>query len=274
MKVSAHDIKLGDFCASENGLIIGYFDYDGTEDEDTGYTVNTEEEFLGDSPIPVYLGQKYDEKLSLELSLVKNPCVFPDPYFTEYEIRGMLRQVFGQRGYIWLDLIADDPMEDISYKVRVNNVRYQRVQGRVAGVLLSLEGASQFGVGREQNITLTVGVNAPFTIYIPQNDDVHNYLLPTVKFVPNASGTWTLTNQTDRNWKTIFSGAAKGEILTFDCEKEIVTSSLSSRRYILDSFTNLHWPRLLSPKNVYTSSLAGQITFTFRPKIRAGFVAI
>lgn len=273
MRVNAKDVSIGDFCASENGLMIGYFGYDGEEEEDTNYSVSTIEEFIGDSPVPIYLGQKYDEKLSLELSLVKNPCIFSDPYFTEFEIRGMLRQIFGQRGYIWLDLIAEDPMEDISYKVRVNDVKYQRVQGKVAGVVIFMECSSQFGVGREENITITVSENVPFYVYCPINDDIHNYLLPTVKFVPSTAGTWTLTNQTDHNWKTIFTHAGAGEILVFDCEKEIITSNLASHHYLLDDLTNLHWPRLLSPKNVYTSSLAGEITFTYRPKIRAGFVA-
>lgn len=272
MKILAQDVKIGDFIASDYGLCVGFFDYDGNEEADTEFSVQTIEEYIGDSATPIYFGQKYDSKLRPSLSLVKNPCVSPDPYLSEFELRGILRAVWGIRGYVWMNLLDDNPGEDIAYKIRVINVKYQLVTGRVAAIILEMEADSQFGYSREQSISQYVSANTAYNIYTPMNDDIHNYLLPVVKFTASSSGQWTLTNQTDNSWQSIMKNVGSGETITIDSQREIITTSSSSHRSTILADFNLRFPRMISPKSVYTSSLSGTLEFIFRSKIRVGFV--
>ena len=277
MDIYANDVVIGDFRASNYGLMVGSMNYSKESEDDSGITVSTIEEFIGENPVPVYISQKYDKKLQPAVTLVKNPCTYTDPYFTEFELRGIIRQLqIGKQGYVWMYLYQEDLTEETFFRVRVRNIKYQRLAGRTVGIVIEMECDSQWGYGREQTITVTVAANNSFPIYLPANDDLNNYLLPTVTFKSSKSGTnlWELTNESDNNWESDFKNVALNETLTFDCQKEIVTTTRDSHKNLLNDFTNLHWMRLVPLKNIYKSSLPGQISFTFRPKIRVGFSGV
>ena len=273
-QIYATDIAIGDsFRASNYGLVIGFVDnYEGNGEEDTNISVETIEEYIGELPTPIYISQKYSSKLQMEISLMKDPCAYPDPVIDEFDIRSILRQLFGIRGYQWMSLVTDGIGEEIMYKVRVNNVRYNRLGSKVVGLILDLECDSQFGYSREQVVTINATANTPFFFH-NTSDDLNNYLLPDVQIKCKQAGDLILTNTTDNNWITRLNSCGLNEIIDIDNKKEILASSNSSREFILNDF-NMHWMRLLSGKNVYTSNRNIEITFKFRNPRRVGFVTI
>jgi len=272
-QIYATDIAIGDeFRASNYGLVVGFVNnYEGNDREETGISVETVEEYIGELPTPIYISQKYSSKLKMELSLVKDPCKYPDPEITEFEIRGILRQVFGRRGYQWMGLINDNIGDDISYKVRVINVDYQRINSKVVGLILGMECDSQFGYSPEQKININVLANTPFYIYTT-SDDLNNYLYPDVIITCQSAGNLIITNNSDNEWVTRINNCGNNEILEINNQKEIITSS-NPRPFILNDF-NLHWLRLLPDKNEFICSMDANIVFKFRNPRRVGFVNI
>lgn len=64
------DLILGNCRISDYGLMVGSFNYNGESEDDIGMSVSTTEEFIGQNPTPIYLGQKYTDKLKLQITLM------------------------------------------------------------------------------------------------------------------------------------------------------------------------------------------------------------
>lgn len=71
--------------------------------------------------------------------------------------------------------------------------------------------------------------------------------LPIIEFTTNnGNATVSLTNKTNNNYETRFTGLLNGETITMNCQTEVVTSSMGFRR--LGNFNN-HWFELLPKQN-------------------------
>ena len=168
------DIIVGKFKVSDYGLKVGSFSYTGESEDDIGMGISTIEEFIGHNPVPVYLGQKYTDKLRLQITLVKNPSLL-DIYFTEKDCRWVLRTLTGIKGYQWVKLIAYELDEDLWYRARINSVSYERIGGHITGIVLNMECDSCFAWSKEFNITINAIYHDQFYIFI-YTVDFNNYV--------------------------------------------------------------------------------------------------
>lgn len=265
IEVFYNDFILGDFRASNFGLILGTFSYSGNSEDEIGMNISTIEEFIGHNPVPVYLGHKYGDKLKLQITLVKNP-VLKDLYFHEKDCRWLLRLLTGNKGYQWLKIIAQELDEDLWYKAKINNVSYRRVGGHIVGIILNMECDSCFAWSKEFDINISVQANQHFYIY-NDTDDLNNYVYPTVSMLSSSAGTLSITNLSD-NWITEIKNVRTNEIISIDSQHQIISSNLP-HDLILNDF-NLGWFRLIPDKNEYVSNKNITISMKYRVPRKVG----
>ena len=55
MDIYGKDIIIGDFRASDFGLMLSSFDYDEKTENEMGNDISIAEQFIGRNPVPVYL---------------------------------------------------------------------------------------------------------------------------------------------------------------------------------------------------------------------------
>lgn len=269
IEINAKDIIIGDFKLSDYGLCFGYFSYNDVSEDELGMNLNVIEEFIGNSPIPVYLGQKYQNKLSFNMSIVKNPCIYNDLYFTERECRLILRQLTGIRGYQWTKIINDNIDEDIWYRTKVVNISYERVGGHICGIIFQVDCDSQFAWSSEYNITINAKSNVPFYIY-NNTDDLNNYIRPYVTIRSSSAGSIALTNKSDSSWTTKIDNLVANEMITIDNKNEIIISD-KGHILLLNDF-NLKWIRLVPDKNSYICNKDAVIKFKYRVPRKVGLI--
>lgn len=273
MTIYARDWIFGNFTASHHQLYPASFTVTANDEEETGIGVTTTEEYISDNPVPIYIGQKYSDKLKPTIVLTKDSCVTDDEYFSEYDCRAILREVIGQRGYQWMKLITEEIGEDLWYRARTTNVRYQRVSGKIVGVILDMECDSQFAWSTEKNITINAKANTPFDIFV-NTDDIYNYVLPVVTIIPKQNGDISIVNKSDNDWVVKFDGAKNGETIIYDCKNQIIDGSRNASGQAITKYldsSNMHFFRLLEV-NKFTSNLNATFKFQFREPRRVSFV--
>ena len=269
IELFSKDIIWDNFRASDHGLVPASFSYNGTSEDEIGMMLTTSEEFVGNSPIPAYLGDKFSSKLGFQITLVKDPKIFHNHmFFTEKDCRWLLRELTGKKGYQWMKVVMHDFDEDIWYKAKIQNISYERIGSRIAGLILEFECDSFFAWTSEKNITISAKANQSFYVY-NDSDDLTRYLYPIVSISPSVSGTLVITNITD-NQVTEIKNVQKNEVISIDSQKEIITSN-KNHDLLLDDF-NLCWPRLTSGKNEYVTNANTVIILKYRLPRKVGIV--
>lgn len=268
METFTNDLILGDFRVSDYGLMVGSFSYNGEAEDDTGMNLSTVEEYIGHNPVPVYLGQKYSDKLKLHITLIKNPCVFyDDPSFSEKDCRGILRLLTGTNGYRWMKLLTLEPDEDLWYRARTVSVSYERIGGRVVGIILNLECDSCFAWSREYAITVNAEAGRHFYIY-NNTDDLNDYIYPVVQIIPASAVTVAVTNLSDGSRLSEIKNIRQAEKITLDSRRQIISSD-SAHDMLLNDF-NLGWFRLVPGQNEYVSDSDMVISMKYRVPRKVG----
>lgn len=265
-----NDLILGDFRVSDYGLIVGSFSYGGESEDDIGVNISAIEEYIGHNPVPVYLGQKYSDKLRLQITLIKNPCIFDDDLsFTEKDCRSILRFLTGGKGFQWLKLFSQKLDEDLWYRARTSSVSYKRIGCRVVGIVLNLECDSCFAWSKEQEITVRAEAGQPFYIY-NNTDDLNNYVYPVVEIVSASAGTIAVTNRSDKDWISEINNIRQNERIRIDSGHQIISSGL--RHDLLLNDFNLGWFRLVPGQNEYVSNSSITISMKYRAPRKVGII--
>lgn len=266
------DWIFGDFKASDFGLTVVSFNYGGESEDETGFKVSTIEKYIGNKPVPLYLGDKYEDKLKPKITLCKNSFIYnnnDDLYFSERDCRWILRKLTGIRGYQWMKLINHDDMDDIWFKSKVKNILYKRICGKVSGIIIELECDSSYGYSSEFNVHVDAKADIPFYIF-NNTDDLTNYVLPVVTIMQKTVGKFTLKNVSDNNWTSELLNSQIDEMITIDSKNEILSSSNISHSPLLNDF-NFHWIRLIPDKNSFVTNTDASITFNYRVPRKVGF---
>lgn len=261
MEVFGKDLILGEFRLSDYGMMLASFDYNGESEDETGITISTIEEFIGDNPIPKYLGEKYSNKIKPKVTFVKDPCAFGNNmYFSEKECRNILRTVTGIRGYQWMKIINDESEDDIWFRSKIINISSKRVGSNILGLILEMENDSPFGWSSETTIDLNFKADKSIRIF-SNTDDLYNYIYPTVSIMCSSDGDFTINNITD-NLLSEIKNVRNGEVITINSKTEVITSSMV-HDLLLNDF-NLNWIRLKPDANELVTNMDAKITFKYR----------
>ena len=264
MEVFGRDWILGTFKASNYGLYLASFNYNGDTEEELGFKLSTMEEFVGNNPIPIYIGDKHEEKLRPQITLCKNPCKYhgKEMNFSQKDCREILRLLTGIKGYQWMKLDTLEDTEDVWFRAKITNVSYKRVGGNVVGLIFQLECDSCYGYSTENIVEVTAKANKPF-YFFNNTDDLNNYVLPIVEITPTSNTDIIITNTSDNNWVTEIKNAKANETIIINSQTEIISSDLNN--------FNLHFPRIIPETNKYVLSVDAKIVFKFRAYRKVGF---
>ena len=256
MNLFGEDMIIGDFKLSDYGLMLASFENDsGTGEYELGTEHETIEEYIGNNPVPRYLGAKYSNKLRPTATIIKNPCTNKNnTYFTEHECRDILRQLTGFYGYKEMQILSSEFDELLYFRVRINKVSYQKVGGNVVGILLYMECDSQFAIQ-----------------FYNLSDDLYNYLKPNVEIIILSDiDELNIINLTDNNWTSTIKNLKKDETIMIDCKNEKLKSS-DSEHLILNDF-NMHFMRFVNGINKLAIDKDIKLTISFKFPRKVGFV--
>ena len=270
MNLFGEDMIIGNFRLSDYGLILGSFEDVSDVEDELGMNYETVEEYISNNPVPVFIDAKYSEKLRPVATLVKNPCLLQEQYFTEHDCRSILRELTGFYGYRTMQVYSNEIDELLYFNVRINNVKYKKISGKIVGIILEMECDSQFAWSKEFNYTYQISAGTLLSFY-NISDDLNNYLKPTVKIKTSSDiSELKMENLNDNNWTTIIKDIKANEIITMDCKNEIITSS-NENRIILNDF-NMHFMRFVSGINQIriNNDITLEISFVYPRKV--GFV--
>lgn len=272
INIFGKDAIIGDFQLSNYGLILASFEGTDSHAEELGMNHTTIEEYIGHNPVPVYLGSSYNSKLTPTATIIKDPSLNTnnDQYFSEHECREVLRQLTGFRGYKQMQIFSYEFDELLFFNIRVTNVRYQTIGGRIAGIILDMECDSQFAWSSDFNYMFNATQSSNI-IFFNTSDNLYDYSYPkvTIKMI-NDIPELSIINLQDNNWTTIFKSLYANEIITMDSKNKALTSSNNSR--IISNDFNMHFIRLVPGKNEFKVNGNVQMTFTYKVPRKVGFV--
>lgn len=268
MEIFGDDWSFGNFRASDYGLILASFSYNGESKDDSGLSVKIIETFIGNNPVPIYLGDKYDEKIKFQITLCKNPDIWDidKMYFSEKECREILRLLTGSKGYQWMKIDAYNQSDEIWFYSKITNVSYQRIKGNIVGFIFEITCNSCFGWSSETIITVNAKANTPFYIF-NDTDDLNNYVFPLIQITPTTACDIELTNVTE-NYVSTIKNVKKSEQITIDSKFQLISSN-QTHSLLLNDF-NLNWIRLIPNENQYILNVDAIIVFTFRTPRKVG----
>ena len=229
MDVFGKDAVIGDFRLSDHGLYLSTFNPENTND--LGMTHNTEEQFVGKNPVPVYLGSVYGAKLSMQMTVIQDECKTHKIYFTQNEIREILGRLTGYQGYKKMYIKDEKNLENIYYNVRVTNVSEEYLNEEVVALTFSMECDSQFAWCDKQTVYVTSNNDEMIRVYC-NTDDRYNYLLPKIIIKPISDvEDYSITNMNDNNRAVVIDEISAGEVVTMDSKLKTIRSSNPARNY-------------------------------------------
>jgi len=178
------------------------------------------------------------------------PVIFGSYNNISPSIRSIIgKWLIGRDTYKKFQVIQDDmQVQGIWYNVIFTSAKPLYIGNMQFAFEVTAISDSPFAYSSPKSYTYTSAassVNYNFSIYNGSANT--DYLYPTTEITLNSSGTsFTLTNATDSNRASTFTGLSVNEVLTIDNDRQIISSSTGLLR--LSNF-NKNWFRLLNGNN-------------------------
>lgn len=184
----------------------------------------------------------------------------------EFEL--IQKWLFSNRSYKKLQIFQPD-LVDVFFNAMFNSPEIARVGNNIVGFTAEVQTNAPYAFLFPK--TTTYNSSSPVVdsthTFVNSSDDIENYLYPSFVITVNAfGGNVSITNVTDSNRISSFTGLAAGEAITLN--SDLQTLSSSTHLYRLSTF-NKKWPRLLPGRNVLrfqgaVASVAMTTTFVSR----------
>lgn len=188
---------------------------------------------------------KYDEPLTKTFDIIKNPCDNNKMTFTEPEIASLMVWLNRKEFYKFQPVYDDQMNANICFFGTFTEINAIYIGGNIVGFTLTLTTDSPYGYVDYDVETFNISSSNPtFSIY--NNSQELGYLYPEyVQIKCTGDGDVYLWNNQDEQARyTIIKNCVDGEIITIDCEHEIITTSNASHPTLMNDF-NYNFPRLV-----------------------------
>ena len=156
----------------------------------------------------------------------------------------------GSRGYKKLQPVQSD-MQSYYYNCIITKITNNYIGNALYGFNIHAECDAPYAWEEAKTLTKNYAMGAnndAFTFY--NNSADNDFTWPIFTFTLNGTGTGlTITNGTENNRQTIFTGLSYYEVITVDSDNEIITSSTALNR--VPNF-NFNYLRLIPGMNVLT----------------------
>ena len=255
MAINARDFTFCNKKLSDFGFVIANFDSSSDDSASCGNIeiVTTRPPMNTKNIIH---GVSYGEPIKLEFQVVKfdfSKCICSENPVTDEEQENLMRWLV-KTSYNYINF--DD--EDVYFNVTMN-VTPKKVGGVIRGFEITATNDSVYSYSKEHTTTLLSGSNI-FT----DNSSVIGYTYPKLVITVASDGDVIIEHTIDR--KTTISNCVANEVITIDCEHEIITSSVES--HDLSSDFNFVFFRFFNTENTRENTInitnaSMQMTYRF-----------
>lgn len=217
MAINAKDFTFCNKKLSDFGFIIANFDSSSDEDVSCGNV----ELITARPPMSsknIIHGVSYGEPIKLVFQVVKFDyvtCTCSSEPVTDKEYEDLMRWLV-KTNYNYVNF--DDG--DVYFNVTMS-VTAKKVGGHIRGFEITATNDSVYSYSEQHTTTLSSG-----TWMLKDESSVIGYTYPELSITASANGDVSIERDGDR--KTVISNCIAGEVLTIDCEHEIIKSSISS----------------------------------------------
>lgn len=178
-----------------------------------------------------------------------------------YKVRNALRWLTGSRSNAWMDVCDKDGETVCSYLGRFTDVKLQKMDARVIGIIAYFTSISPYAYSKEQD-PVVINVNGETKFAIDNlSDDLYSYVYPKMSFKNDNNGaSFSITNSTLNN-ETLFKNLQQNETVIID--NNFVVYSDNDKRIFNDDF-NFVFPMLTPGTNRFSANGKGILTMKFR----------
>lgn len=266
--MNATDFEYDGLFLSDFGYIICEFDGSyGVKNISAGSVINFNRVASGNGSLFYLTSANYDECLKTEFDICKDPETNDDMEISIDEFRDLMRWL-NRKEFLPFQIYDDEIDYEAIYFDVSFNIEKITIGEKLYGLHLIMETNRPFGYGEECTFTNTF-TSSSLSYSINDISDEIGVLYPYLKITCNSSGTLRITNSTFDS-TTEIKNCTNGEVITIDCEKQIITTSRSSHS-IYNDF-NYEFLKIGNTyndnQNIITVSKPCVITFTYTPIIK------
>ena len=266
--MNAVDFKYDGQFLSDYGFII--CDFNGSN----GLNEATTSSKISFETVPMLGGRryslvnaKYDEALSFQFDICKNPEVYDDLFITSDEYRDLMRWL-NRDQFLELCLFDNDEDYDPCYFNASFNAEKLKIGERVCGVRLYAQTDSPYALGEE--ITITKNFYSGYAVKeINDMSDEIGFIYPSIKITCKSDGDLTLSNLT-YDVDVEINNCINNEVITIDGESLTITTDNPSHS-ICDDFNYEFFVignTMNDRRNRITTSIPCLIEIKYRPIIK------
>lgn len=268
MIMKAVDFEYDNQFLSDYGFIICEFDGSyGVDSVNVGCNIsfNTTPIFHGKTH--VLTSTTYEECISTNFDICKNPDVYDDLEISSDEFRDLMRWL-NRRQFLWLCIFDQDEDYESLYFEASFNIEKIKIAEKTYGLRLTMETNSPFAYGAEQRYKKNIdSTESEYTIYDLSDEIGISYPILNVKC--KSSGDLAITNNSFQ-CNSIIKNCSNGEIITIDGRTLSISSSDETHNvgkdFNYDFF--IIGNTLNNRKNKITASMPCEIEVVYRPIIK------
>lgn len=180
---------------SDYGFIICDFDgSSGANTVDIGSKISFNKSPIFQGKKHVLLSSEYEDCISAEFDICKNPEVYDDLEITSDEFRDLMRWLNRRKFYELCIFDQDEDYESV-YLNASFNIEKIKIGEKTCGLRLSMETDSPFAHGAEQKYKHVFSNSSEEYVVSDLSDDV-GYIYPVLRIKCNTSGDITVSNTT------------------------------------------------------------------------------
>lgn len=260
------DFLFGDKKLSDFGGMIGYIETSSSRSVQfgTGLVINS---FMNNVTYKTQVQNvKYEEVLTCNFDIVKSNCKNNDLYFTDNQATAIMKWLKSTKFKKFLPIYDDSSFHDVYFNGTFNDVSAIIINDKIIGFTVTFTNDSPFGyidIDIEE-----LGINM-FVVY--DNSDEYKTYHPIIHFECLEDGDLTISNSL-QNDEVSIKNCAAGEIITFDVEKKIITSSVEHSKLYNDF--NYAYPLIVNNEdnstNIFTTSLNCNVTGKYQSYKKVG----
>lgn len=253
----------------EYNTICGYFDAPSENVSGGVQTdLNTESNYNGSHFFIV--SNNYNEPISFELSVVRNYCSGGDIFFSQEEVRAIVKWLCNPIDYCDFQ-IKDDMHNNITYRAKFTKPQYHTHGEQIIGMTFTCTFDRPYGLSSEARIyDFSMNSSRNQFMVFNSSDETTKCLYPqSVVITVRQAGTVSLRNMAeDEHMAMTFTDCIAGEVITIDCEHKRIKSSDTSKS-ILSKF-NKHWLRLVIGENIFKTTGSFDVSIEYKEVRKVG----
>lgn len=265
MNVFFNDMKIDNFIASEYSLMPVSFDTNIQEDCDASMASESIEDYIGISSIPLDYGSNHHGKLVFVVTFMKKICGSNiEEYFTDFEIRSILRELTGRQYYRNLYFINTDPCfdEKVHFKVKTTGTEYVKSSNKIIALKFTFTCDSFWAYTDTSFIEYFAKPNQTIKFF-NSSDELNDYLYPVIEILSKKTiENYSIVNKSDNNRLTNIKNVLPNEVILLDSKNDIIKSSIETKVFG-DDF-NYKFPRLIPGMNELEISDECNIKITYQ----------